>query len=177
MARIATIQKKEDLAPEHQPIYDAIAASRGVVGGPFLGLLHSPELAGRTAHLGSYVRFESSLDHKLIELDRTGHSTGAGMQARMERARKPRAEGRHSDRNHSGYSSKERAGAFLLRGCADHQLCPGTVAYASGERSDFSGTLWSIGRKRSRRIDRHRRLLRNGSVHLECVRPGDGNRG
>jgi 4-carboxymuconolactone decarboxylase len=68
MARIATIQKKEDLAPEHQLIYDSIAASRGVVGGPFLALLHSPELAHRTAHLGSYVRFESSLDHKLIEL-------------------------------------------------------------------------------------------------------------
>jgi 4-carboxymuconolactone decarboxylase len=68
MARIATIQKKEDLAPEHQPVYDSIAASRGVVGGPFIGLLHSPELARRTAHLGSYVRFESSLDHKLIEL-------------------------------------------------------------------------------------------------------------
>jgi len=68
MARIVTIQKKEDLAPEHQPIYDSIVASRGVVGGPFLGLLHSPELAQRTAHLGSYIRFESSLDHKLIEL-------------------------------------------------------------------------------------------------------------
>jgi 4-carboxymuconolactone decarboxylase len=68
MARISTIQKKEDLASEHQPIYDSIVASRGVVGGPFLGLLHSPELAQRTAHLGSYVRFESSLDHKLIEL-------------------------------------------------------------------------------------------------------------
>jgi len=68
MARIATIQRKEDLAPEHQPIYDSIAASRGVVGGPFLGLLHSPELAQRTAHLGSFIRFESSLDHKLIEL-------------------------------------------------------------------------------------------------------------
>jgi len=68
MARIATIQKKEHLAPEYQPVYDSIAASRGVVGGPFLALLHSPELAQRTAHLGSYVRFESSLDHKLIEL-------------------------------------------------------------------------------------------------------------
>jgi 4-carboxymuconolactone decarboxylase len=67
MARIATINKKEDIAPEQQHIYDAIAASRGVVGGPWLALLHSPELAGRTAHLGSYVRFESSLDHKIIE--------------------------------------------------------------------------------------------------------------
>lgn len=68
MARIATIQNKEDLAPEHQPVYDSIVASRGAVGGPFLALLHSPELAQRTAHLGSYVRFESSLDRKLIEL-------------------------------------------------------------------------------------------------------------
>src|SRR5713226_10638579 len=67
MARIATIDKKEDLAPEHRPIYDAIAQSRGVVGGAWLALLHSPELAQRTAHLGSYVRFESSLDHKLVE--------------------------------------------------------------------------------------------------------------
>jgi len=68
MARIATINKKEDLAAEHRSIYDAIAHSRGVVGGPFLALLHSPELAWRTAHLGSYVRFESTLDHKIVEL-------------------------------------------------------------------------------------------------------------
>jgi 4-carboxymuconolactone decarboxylase len=67
MARIRTIDKKADLAPQHQPIYDEIAQSRGVVGGPWLALLHSPELAQRTAHLGSYVRFESSLDHKLVE--------------------------------------------------------------------------------------------------------------
>ena len=52
MARIATITKKEDLAPEHQKVYDTIAQSRGVVGGPWLALLHSPELAARTAHLG-----------------------------------------------------------------------------------------------------------------------------
>jgi 4-carboxymuconolactone decarboxylase len=68
MARFATITKKEELAPTHQPIYDAIVQSRGAVGGPFVALLHSPELAGRTAHLGSYVRFESSLDRKVIEL-------------------------------------------------------------------------------------------------------------
>ena len=67
MARIATIDKKEDLKPEDQKIYDAIAQSRGVVGGPWKALLYSPELAHRTMHLGSYVRFESGLDHKLIE--------------------------------------------------------------------------------------------------------------
>jgi len=68
MARIATIDKKEDLAPENQKVYDAIAQSRGVVGGPWRALLHSPEIAHRTMHLGSYVRFESSLEKKLIEL-------------------------------------------------------------------------------------------------------------
>lgn len=68
MARIATIDKKEDLAPEDQKVYDAIAASRGVVGGPWRALLHSPELAQRTMHLGSYVRFESTLDHRVVEL-------------------------------------------------------------------------------------------------------------
>ena len=67
MARIATIDKKEDLKPEDQKIYDAIAQSRGVVGGPWKGLLHSPQLAHRTMHLGSYVRFESGLDHKIVE--------------------------------------------------------------------------------------------------------------
>jgi 4-carboxymuconolactone decarboxylase len=68
MARIATIDKKEDLAPENQKIYDAIAQSRGAVGGPWRALLHSPELAHRTMHLGSYVRFESTLDRRLLEL-------------------------------------------------------------------------------------------------------------
>jgi 4-carboxymuconolactone decarboxylase len=67
MARIATIDKKEDLKPEDQKIFDAIAQSRGAVGGPWRALLHSPEMANRTMHLGSYVRFESSLDHKVIE--------------------------------------------------------------------------------------------------------------
>jgi 4-carboxymuconolactone decarboxylase len=67
MARIATITKKEELAPDGQKVFDAIAQSRGVVGGPWLALLHSPEMAQRTMHLGSYVRFESTLDHKVIE--------------------------------------------------------------------------------------------------------------
>lgn len=67
MARIATITKKEELGPEGQKVFDAIAQSRGTVGGPWLALLHSPEMAQRTMHLGSYVRFESTLDHKVLE--------------------------------------------------------------------------------------------------------------
>ena len=67
MARIATIDKKEDLGPEDHKVYDAIAQSRGAVGGPWRALLYSPELAYRTMHLGSFIRFESSLDHELVE--------------------------------------------------------------------------------------------------------------
>ena len=67
MARIATITKKDELGAEGQKVFDNIAASRGVVGGPWLALLHSPEIAQRTMHLGSYVRFESILDHRVIE--------------------------------------------------------------------------------------------------------------
>ena len=82
MARIATITKKEDLAPEHQKVYDAIAQSRGVVGGPWLALLHSPELAAAHGmHLGGYVRFESTLDHKVVEFTALGLGAGARLQA------------------------------------------------------------------------------------------------
>src|SRR5262249_61618769 len=48
-----------------QSIFDSIVASRGAVQGPFTMFLHSPELAGRLAHLGAYVRFEGSLDMRV----------------------------------------------------------------------------------------------------------------
>ena len=60
MARVPEVSR-EDLPPEHRHIYDEIERSRGYVGGPFKVLLNSPEPAGRAAHLGAYVRFESTL--------------------------------------------------------------------------------------------------------------------
>ena len=68
MARIATVEKRTDLPPEYHATYDAIAATRGIVRGPFLALFHSPEIAARTAHLGAYIRFQSALDPKVVEL-------------------------------------------------------------------------------------------------------------
>ena len=62
MARLASITKKEQLAPQHHAVFDAITASRGAVQGPFTMFLHCPELAGRLAHLGAFVRFEGGLD-------------------------------------------------------------------------------------------------------------------
>jgi 4-carboxymuconolactone decarboxylase len=65
MARLPLITSKDQLAPEHHPIADAIIESRGSLQGPFSVVLHSPELAERMAHLGAYVRFEGSLDMRV----------------------------------------------------------------------------------------------------------------
>src|SRR4029077_753302 len=62
MARLTSITDKSQVAAKDQPIVDSIVASRGALQGPFTMFLHSPELAGRLAHLGAYVRFEGSLD-------------------------------------------------------------------------------------------------------------------
>lgn len=71
MARVPEV-KREDLLPEQQHIFDEIGRSRnGRVGAPFKILLNSPEPAGRVAHLGAYVRFESTLSpeqHSLTAL-------------------------------------------------------------------------------------------------------------
>jgi 4-carboxymuconolactone decarboxylase len=65
MARLDAITGKEQVRKEAHAIVDAIAKSRGAVAGPFKMFLHCPELAGRVAHLGAFVRFEGSLDMRV----------------------------------------------------------------------------------------------------------------
>jgi 4-carboxymuconolactone decarboxylase len=65
MARLPPITSKDQVAAKDHAIFDSIVASRGAVQGPFTMFLHSPELAGRLAHLGAYVRFEGSLDMRV----------------------------------------------------------------------------------------------------------------
>ena len=60
MARLPPITGKEQVAETHHDIVDAITRSRGAIQGPFTMFLHCPELAGRVAHLGAYVRFEGA---------------------------------------------------------------------------------------------------------------------
>src|SRR5438874_10823791 len=62
MARLPSITSKDQVAAKDRDTFDAIVASRGAVQGPFTMFLHSPELAGRLADPGAYVRFEGSLD-------------------------------------------------------------------------------------------------------------------
>ena len=65
MARLPPITSKDQVPAKDQAVFDSIVASRGAVQGPFTMFLHSPELAGRLAHLGAYVRFEGSLDMRV----------------------------------------------------------------------------------------------------------------
>jgi 4-carboxymuconolactone decarboxylase len=69
MARIKTIQRREDVPNSGQSAWDEIVESRGGrLPAPFQVLLHSPELARRVAHLGAFVRFEVSLPNEVSEL-------------------------------------------------------------------------------------------------------------
>src|SRR5579872_5198266 len=65
MARLPYVTSKEQVASKNHAVFDSIVASRGAVQGPFTMFLHSPELAGRVAHVGAYVRFEGSLDMRV----------------------------------------------------------------------------------------------------------------
>jgi hypothetical protein len=69
MARIPLLTNKEDVAEDKQHIVEEIMGSRGGrISGPFSVLLHNPEAAGRSAHLGSALRFESTLPDALREV-------------------------------------------------------------------------------------------------------------
>ena len=68
MARLPDLTR-DQLKPEDRQYYDAIAGSRGgSVRGPYGVLLHSPDLATRVAHTGTYVRFDLDLPESLKEL-------------------------------------------------------------------------------------------------------------
>ncbi len=65
MARLTPITGKNHVPAKDHAIVDAIVKSRGALQGPFTMFLHCPELAGRVAHLGAFVRFEGTLDMRV----------------------------------------------------------------------------------------------------------------
>ncbi|NKB21718.1 MAG: carboxymuconolactone decarboxylase family protein [Alphaproteobacteria bacterium] len=68
MARTTEVSR-EDMNPEQQEVYDAIAGGpRGGVRGPFLPLLNSPELADKVQKLGQFVRYDCSIPWNLREV-------------------------------------------------------------------------------------------------------------
>ena len=65
---IPAVTDRDQVPEDQRHVWDAIVASRGSVRGPFALLMHSPEVAGRVAHVGTFVRFESSLEATSREL-------------------------------------------------------------------------------------------------------------
>lgn len=67
MGRVASL-KPEELSPEQKALYDAIAGSRGRVGGPFGIWLRYPELVVPADRFGNALRLHGKLDRRLFEL-------------------------------------------------------------------------------------------------------------
>jgi 4-carboxymuconolactone decarboxylase len=65
MARQPLITSKDQVAPEHHKIADAVIASRGGIHGPFTVLMHCPDIAAHLEALGGYVRFKGKLDMRV----------------------------------------------------------------------------------------------------------------
>jgi 4-carboxymuconolactone decarboxylase len=58
----------DKMTPEQKKVADAIMTGpRKSLGGPFNAWLRSPELADRLQQVGEYIRFKTSLDHRLNE--------------------------------------------------------------------------------------------------------------
>ena len=68
MARAKQLTNIADVDAKFHHIVKEIIGSRGRISGPFSVLLHSPEIAGRAAHLGEFIRFESTLDDDVREV-------------------------------------------------------------------------------------------------------------
>jgi 4-carboxymuconolactone decarboxylase len=66
--RVAPITRRDQVAPAHRPVFDAVAEGRGSVRGPFPILLYSPELCRRHLAVSSYLRFSSQLPPESREL-------------------------------------------------------------------------------------------------------------
>jgi 4-carboxymuconolactone decarboxylase len=67
MGRVAKL-KPEELTPEQKKLYDDIAGTRGVVGGPFAIWLRQPAIADVANRFGNAVRLHGKLDKRLFEL-------------------------------------------------------------------------------------------------------------
>jgi 4-carboxymuconolactone decarboxylase len=78
MPRVRMLTTRDDVPPSAHETFEAIAESRGRISGPFAVLLHAPEIAGRTAHLGAYIRFEGVLPAAVRELATLATAHGWG---------------------------------------------------------------------------------------------------
>jgi 4-carboxymuconolactone decarboxylase len=68
MPRLPEIFDRDELPEDKRHVYDYLIRARGRVSNGYATLLHSPDLVDRIAHLGTFIRFESSLSKRTVEL-------------------------------------------------------------------------------------------------------------
>jgi 4-carboxymuconolactone decarboxylase len=68
MPRVTPITTKQQVAPEHQAIFDAVAEGRGSVRGPFQHHDAEPEVLRACPQLSDFLRFQCSVKPKEGEL-------------------------------------------------------------------------------------------------------------
>jgi 4-carboxymuconolactone decarboxylase len=60
---------REQMSARQREVADAIASGpRGALKGPFLALIHNPELASRVQELGEHLRYGTGLAQPLVEI-------------------------------------------------------------------------------------------------------------
>ena len=176
MARLPSITSKEQVAAKDHAAFDAIVASRGAVQGPFTMFLNSPELAGRAAHLGAYVRFEGSLDMRVRVLAAMtvareyealyvwGAQTGGARRLGVPETTIAAIRENHSD----GMPPEDAQIVAFTRAVA---------AQASGGRCDGAGDAGALRQRRVHPTYRGHRLLCAAVHDGERVRAGSRARG
>ncbi len=65
--RFPPLPKTEWSEAQHRVAQEIASGPRGELRGPFLALIHSPEVASRVQKLGEYLRFETGFSNALIE--------------------------------------------------------------------------------------------------------------
>lgn len=143
MARVPLITSKDQVPAKDQAVVELIIASRGSLQGPFTVFLHCPELAGRLAHLGAFVRFEGSLDMRVRVLAAMTVAREFEAQYRLGRPDRQRAAAagcRNDDHRDPGKPLERCAG----RGCPDHRCHTATAAPASAGRHDRRGVAQAV---------------------------------
>jgi 4-carboxymuconolactone decarboxylase len=68
MPRLPEVLNRDQLPAEHRDMFDYLTQTRGSVRVPFSLILNSPEACRRISHLGTYLRFESSIPNAVTEL-------------------------------------------------------------------------------------------------------------
>jgi 4-carboxymuconolactone decarboxylase len=66
--RVTPVRRRDQVAEEHRPVFDAVAEGRGSVRGPFSILMHSPALCRRHLDVSNYLRFASPVKSGVREL-------------------------------------------------------------------------------------------------------------